>query len=129
MGVETQNLSDFTFTVVQKKGAYKKAGQEEKVLTDDAVFDEAFILKSNNATRAKAVFSTKIRASLLAAGRQRPLGVLSAKTKHISYFEPGVFYNRKAPLRYVQFGEMLNLLCDVAERVEQSADEKPFIRQ
>ena len=87
----------------------------QDIRVGDPAFDQAFIIRSNDATYAAAALLPEIRARLLAERPPSARGHLSIKDGEVRYAEVGAFDNEA---RVTRLAAMLEVVCDLAEVAE-----------
>jgi hypothetical protein len=87
----------------------------QDIRVGDPVFDQAFIVRSNDPAYAAAALLPEIRARLLAERPSGGRGHLTIKDGEVRYAEVGAFDNEA---RVTRLAGMLEVVCDLAEVAE-----------
>lgn len=117
LGVSVRNPGRLTLKV-SRENLLTRAGRMfgvDDVATGDAVFDQEFYVKSNDAGYVQAAFLPEVRSQISAAWQQGARGTIKVEGDEIIYSEPGTFSSEKICQRWPAMIDLAYLVADVVE--------------
>jgi hypothetical protein len=99
-------------------GKVAKAFGKQDIIIGDEEFDKMFLVRSNNESLARSVFPIGLRHKIVELGKKHSDFAFQVKDDG-PYFEKAVMLVDAEKVQW--FRQVLDVLCEVAERVEKSS--------